>query len=74
MTEEKNQKSKLVSMGILLIILSFMSRPIANIARSMNAGNLKAIVFFSTDALWLCFFTGMVCLIIGTIRNRKLKK
>lgn len=69
------KKSKLVKIGGVLILIGlFLPRQIDNIAQSMDTGILRAELFFSTDLFRLCFFVGIICFIIGLLRNRKMKK
>ncbi len=75
MNETKKIKSKLVPIGILLILSGlFLPRQIANIAQPMDAGTLRSILFISTDLFRLCFFIGLICSVIGVLRNSKMKK
>jgi hypothetical protein len=75
MNEGKKLKSKLVPIGIILILLGlFLPRQLANIAQPMDASAIRSILFISTDLFRLCFFVGLICAIIGALRNRKLKK
>ena len=75
MTDGKMQKSKLVPVGIFLIILGIgLPRLIANIAQPMDESALRSLLFISTDLFRLCFFIGIICSIIGGLRNRKMKK
>lgn len=73
MEGKKAVKSKLTATGIILIILSFLSKPTAHLAQSISEDTIKALVLISTDVLRACFFIGIGCVIIGAIRNRKNK-
>ena len=72
MPENKIKKSKLLVIGIFLFIFSYFSSFTNNMAKSMNNGIPKALLFLFADALRACFFIGIVCIIIGVIKNRKL--
>jgi hypothetical protein len=59
-------------LGVVLILLGLLApRPLSQAASSMEPGMLRAIAFISTDVLLLCFFAGVVCVIIGVLRRRK---
>jgi hypothetical protein len=69
------KKSNLVPVGVLLILLGIMvPRPLTHAAQSMEIGTLRSVSFIATDLFRLCFFVGIVCAIVGSLRNRKLKK
>jgi hypothetical protein len=75
MRSEKGKKSKLVPVGILLILLGLLlPRLIANMAQVMTDSAVKSLLFILTDTFRLCFFIGLICSIIGGLRNRKIKK
>ena len=75
MSEEQKIKSKLVPVGIVLILLGmFLPKAISNITQLMDTSTLKSIMLISTDLFRLCFFIGVICAIIGGLRNRKMKK
>ncbi|MFH1440823.1 MAG: hypothetical protein ABIH18_02110 [Candidatus Omnitrophota bacterium] len=71
MDKDKKQKSKLVPAGIILMILGFCARSLSIYAKSSIPYNLKPLLFIFTDVLRLCFFVGLICLIIGMMRNRE---
>ena len=72
--EKQPEKSKLVPIGILLIILSQFSRLVSNAARSVDEGILRAALLLTTEALRVSFLIGIGCIIIGIIRNKKQSK
>jgi hypothetical protein len=66
------KKSVLLPLGIVLILLGLLApRPLSEVAGSMEPGALASIAFITADALRICFFGGVVCLIIGVLRSRK---
>ena len=66
------KKSILLPLGLVLILLGlFGPRLLSQAASSMEPGMLKSIAFVSTDGLRLCFFGGVICVIIGALRGRK---
>jgi len=71
-TRNVSKKSILLPLGIVLILLGLLApRPLSEVARSMEPGMLRSIATISTDVLRLCFFGGVVCVIIGVLRSRK---
>jgi len=63
------RRSKLVPIGLAVVIISF--------GVGSNFGSL--ILFtFNTDVLWnlirASFAVGLACLVVGVIRNRRLKR
>jgi hypothetical protein len=69
------KKSVLLPLGILLILLGIVTpRPLAQAASGMEPGTLRSVMFLFTDVLRLSFFAGVGCIIIGILRNRKLKQ
>ncbi len=75
MLADKPRKSKLVPIGIVLMVVGKIGpRPIWNAAESMSDNGLKSILFLLTDAFRLAFFIGLTCLIIGLLRNRRWRK
>src|SRR6184192_3687044 len=68
------KKSILLPLGIVLVILGLVvPSPLSQAASHMVPGTLRSVVFISTDVFRLFFFAGIVCAIIGVIRNRKKK-
>lgn len=59
------KKSKLVQIGCLIMILSIGTNIILQ-----KMGIAGAVL----DLFRLCFFAGLICCIIGWVKNRKLKK
>jgi hypothetical protein len=71
-TRKVSKKSILLPLGIALIFLGlFVPRPLSQAASSMEPGVLRSIALISTDLLRLCFFGGVLCVIIGVLRSRK---
>ena len=67
-----SKKSVLIPLGIVLILLGLLApRPLSQAASNMEPGTLRSIAFISTDVLRVCFFGGIVCVIIGVLRSRK---
>ncbi len=71
MNKEKKQKSKLVPAGIILMILGLFARSFVVFVKSSIQDSMKPLFLILTDMLRLCFFVGLICLIIGMMRNRK---
>jgi hypothetical protein len=66
------KKPVLLLLGVGLILLGMLApRPLSEAARNMEPGALSSIAFIAADALRVCFFGGVVCLIIGVLRSRK---
>ena len=75
MQDKKFKKSKLFPTGIVLMVIGLLlPRRIWEIAESMTDSVIKSLLFISTDLFRLCFFIGLIFLIIGILRNRKFKK
>ncbi len=69
------KKSILLPLGILLILLGlFVPRPLMQAASGMQPGTFRSVAFISTDLFRLCFFAGVICVIIGALRRRKQKQ
>jgi len=67
-----SKKSVLIPLGIVLLLLGLLApRPLSQVASNMEPGTLRSIAFISTDVLRVCFFGGIVCVIIGMLRSRK---
>ena len=69
----KAVKSKLLPIGVLLMVVGLLGRPpLASAVASMQPGTLRGILFpIATDGLSLCFFAGVTCALLGWLRNRK---
>ena len=74
--QDKNiKRSKLFPTGLVLMAIGLLlPRQIWKIAESLTDSALKSLLFISTDLFRLCFFIGLIFLIIGILRNRKFKK
>jgi hypothetical protein len=69
------RRSKLVPAGAVLVGLAFLVPvPLDRAARQMAPGLGRAVAFIATDVFRLCFFAGIACLLVGWLRNRKLKR
>jgi hypothetical protein len=69
------KKSILLPLGILLVLLGILvPRLLTQVAIGMQPGMLRSIALISTDLFRLCFFAGVVCVIIGALRRRKQKQ
>lgn len=73
MTEKIYTKSRLVPLGIFLVIVSYFSSYVNKVGMSIDNAIVKSIIIISTDILRASFLIGIGCLIIGILRNRKLK-
>jgi hypothetical protein len=60
-------KSKLIPVGVLLIVLSFAARPLARVL----PGPLTLPFALLLDGLRVGFFIGLALVIIGALRQRK---
>ncbi|HEY4283180.1 MAG TPA: hypothetical protein VGM62_08950 [Chthoniobacterales bacterium] len=70
-----SRKSILVPLGVFLILLGLvMPLPLSPAAESMPPGTLRSVSFLAINLFRLCFFVGVGCVIIGVLRNRKLKQ
>ena len=65
-----SQNSKLIPVGILLIVLSIASGPIVR----MLPGPMILPLALLIDGFRLGFFVGIALLIIGLLRQRKAKR
>ncbi len=71
----ESKKSKLVPVGAILMGIGLLlPRQIWSIAESMASGLLQSLLYISTDIFRVCFYLGLIFLIVGILRNRKLKK
>ena len=71
-TRNVSKKSVLLPLGIVLILLGLLvPRALSLAARGMEPGMLRSIASISTDLFRLCVFGGIVCVIIGVLRDRK---
>jgi hypothetical protein len=61
--------SKLVPVGILLMLMGFGSGFVARAIGPTNSFPVALLV----DGLRLCFWAGLICLILGALRNRRAK-
>jgi len=70
------QKSKLLPAGILLMVVGLLGRnPITAAVMSMQPSELRGILFvLATDGLTLCFFAGLICALIGWLRNKRAQR
>jgi hypothetical protein len=70
------QKSQLLPLGILLMVVGLLGRnPMAAAVMSMQPSELRGILFvLATDGLSLCFFAGLICALIGWLRNRRAQR
>jgi hypothetical protein len=64
------QNSKLIPVGILLIVLSFAAAPVARLI----PGPMTPLLALLLDGLRLGFFVGLALLIIGALRQRKARR
>jgi hypothetical protein len=68
------RRSQLVPAGAVLIGLSLLvPQPLDQAAKQMAPGLGRAVAFIATDVFRAFFFAGIACLLIGWLRNRKLK-
>ena len=69
-------KSKLLPIGILLMVVGLFGRnPMTAAVMSMQPSELRGILFvLATDGLSLCFFAGLICALIGWLRNRRAQR
>ena len=66
-----SQRSLLLPIGIVLILLGILvPRPMGDLARGMDS-NLRSIALILSDGFRLCFFGGVVCVVIALLRQRK---
>lgn len=66
------KKSALLPIGIILIVVGlFLPERLWNVATQLRPGDVRSVLFISTDLFRLCFFAGVACTIIGVLRNRK---
>lgn len=72
MENGKTKKSKLVPIGVLLIIFGCFSRYLDNTAKAMTSCPIKAFVFLLTDVSRASAIIGIGVLILGLIRNSRL--
>ena len=71
-TRNVSKKSVLLPLGIALVLVGLLApRAFSLAARSMEPGTLRSIVSIATDLFRLCVFGGVVCVIIGVLRDRK---
>ena len=70
------QKSQLLPLGILLMVVGLLGRnPMAAAVMSMQPSELRGILFvLATDGLSLCFFAGLICALLGWLRNRRAQR
>jgi hypothetical protein len=67
-----SKNSILLPLGIVLILLSLLApRLLSQAASSMEPGMVRSIALISTDLLRLCFFGGVIFVVIGVLRGRK---
>jgi len=68
-------KSKLVPIGILFIVLGLFGRqPLASAVVAMQPSSLRGILFvIATDGLTILFVAGVICALLGWMRNRRAK-
>ena len=75
LTNPSSKKSILIPFGILLILLGlFVPGPLMQAALSMQTSTLRSVSFVATDLFRLGAFVGVTTVIIGVLRNRKLKQ
>jgi hypothetical protein len=69
-------KSKLVPVGLLFIVVGLFGRqPLAKAVAAMEPSSLRGILYvIATDGLTLLFFVGVICALIGWLRNRKAQR
>jgi hypothetical protein len=69
-------KSKLLPIGILLMVVGLFGRnPMTAAVMSMQPIELRGILFvLATDGLSLCFFAGLICALLGWLRNRRAQR
>jgi hypothetical protein len=72
----KIAKSKLLPVGILLMVFGLLGRnPIAAAVMSMQPSELRGVLFLlATDGLSLCFFAGLICALLGWFRNKRAQR
>jgi hypothetical protein len=65
-------KSKLLPVGILLMVVGLLGRnPMTAAVMAMQPSELRGILLvLATDGLSLCFFAGLICALLGWLRNR----
>jgi len=66
-------KSKLLPIGILLMVVGLLGRPsLIKAASAMHPGPLqRVLLLIATDGLILFFFAGVTCALLGWLRNRR---
>jgi hypothetical protein len=69
----RTPKSKLPPIGILLMVVGLLGRqPLAKAALAMQPGAFQRVLLLAaTDGLILCFFAGVICALLGWLRNRR---
>jgi hypothetical protein len=74
--QSSTPKSKLVSIGILFIILGLLGPlPLGYAVSGMQPSSLRSILHIvTTDGLTLLFVAGLACTLIGWLRNRKARR
>jgi hypothetical protein len=68
-------KSKLLPIGILLMVVGLLGRPsLVKAVVAMQPCALRTVLFLiATDGLILCFFAGLTCFLLGWFKNRRAK-
>jgi hypothetical protein len=70
-----NTKSKLLPIGILFMVVGLLGRPgLIQVVATMQPSNLRGILFvIATDGCTLLFMAGLVCALLGWMRNNRSK-
>ena len=68
-------KSKLLPIGILFAVVGFLGRPaLIQVVAAMQPSYLRGILgVIATDGFTLLFVAGLVCALLGWMRNGKAK-
>ena len=75
MSDEGYKKSKLLPVGIVLLLSGlFLPRIIADLAQQMHESIIRSILFISTDVLRICAIVGILVSIMGAVKNKQLKR
>jgi hypothetical protein len=71
--QPRTPKSKLLPTGILLMVVGLLGRqPLAKAALAIQPGGFQRVLLLvATDGLILCLFAGVICALLGWLRNRR---
>ncbi|MBV9214950.1 MAG: hypothetical protein JO053_02140 [Acidobacteria bacterium] len=69
------KSSVLIPFGIALIAVGLiLPVPATQFARTFSDSTVRSLVFILTDVFRLSFFAGILCVILGVVRNRSQKQ